>query len=65
MDAAIFTEYGGTFGRRFAGFALSRMRPDVGAGIRMRSSDAFFIRAHVAYGWGDGLQISLSVNVGL
>ena len=65
MDAAIFTEYGGTFGRRFEGFALSRMRPDVGAGIRMRSSDAFFVRAHVAYGWGDGLQVSLSVNVGL
>ncbi|MDB4970907.1 MAG: hypothetical protein JWN44_6596 [Myxococcales bacterium] len=65
MDATIFTEYGGVFGRAFEGFALERMKPDVGAGIRVRSSDAFFARAQFAYGWGDRWQFFFSVNTGL
>jgi hypothetical protein len=68
MDAVTFVEYGGVFGRRFEGFSFDRMRPDVGVGVRLRSSDAFFVRAHVAYGWGDGgdgWQASVSVNTGL
>lgn len=65
MDATIFTEYGGVFGRGFEGFSLERMKPDVGAGIRLRSSDSFFARAQVAYGWGDRWQFFFSVNAGL
>ncbi len=64
MDATLFGEYGGVFGPGWQGFALDRMRPDVGAGVRLRSSDSFFARAQVAYGWGDGLQLFFSVNVG-
>jgi hypothetical protein len=43
------------------------MLPDIGAGIRLRSSESFFVRAHVAYGFGPdaGIQFSLSVNTGL
>jgi outer membrane protein assembly factor BamA len=64
MDATLFGEYGGVFGPGFEGFSIERMRPDVGAGVRLRSSDTFFARAQVAYGWGDGLQAFFSVNVG-
>jgi hypothetical protein len=65
MDAELFTEYGGTFGRGFEGFQLGRMRPDVGAGVRLRSTSDFYLRAQVAYGWGDGFQLFLSFNAGL
>lgn len=64
MDATLFAEYGGVFGQHFDGFSFARMKPDVGAGIRVRSSDAFFARAQVAYGWGDGWQAFFSVNTG-
>ena len=62
MDATLFAEYGGVFGQAFQGFELSRMRPDVGGGVRLRSSDSFYARAQVAYGWGDGMQAFFSVN---
>lgn len=65
MDASLFVEYGGVFGRRFDGFSVERMRPDVGAGVRLRSSDAFYVRAQAAYGWGGGWQLFLSLNTGL
>jgi outer membrane protein assembly factor BamA len=65
MDASLFAEYGGVFGRRFTGFSIERMRPDVGAGVRLRSSDAFYVRAQAAYGWGEGWQFFLSLNTGL
>jgi hypothetical protein len=64
MDATLFAEYGGVFGRGYEGFSLQRMRPDVGAGVRVRSSDTFFARAQLAYGWGDGWQAFFSLNTG-
>jgi outer membrane protein assembly factor BamA len=64
MDATLFGEYGGVFGRRFQGFSFARMVPDVGAGVRVRSSDSFFMRAQFAYGWNDGWQAFFSVNTG-
>ncbi|MCU1278163.1 MAG: hypothetical protein JWM53_1709 [bacterium] len=64
MDASIFSEYGGVFGQHFEGFNFDRMKPDVGAGVRLRSSDTFFARAQVAYGWGDRWQLFFSVNTG-
>jgi outer membrane protein assembly factor BamA len=65
MDAVAFAEYGGVFGRHFEGFSVARMRPDVGLGVRLRSSEAFYVRAHAAYGWGDGWQLSIALNTGL
>ncbi|HWE29888.1 MAG TPA: BamA/TamA family outer membrane protein [Polyangia bacterium] len=62
MDATLFSEYGGVFGRGFEGFSVTRMLPDVGGGVRLRSSESFFARAQLAYGWGDGLQAFFSVN---
>jgi len=64
MDASLFSEYGGVFGQHFDGVRFDRMKPDVGAGVRLRSSDAFFARLQVAYGWGDGFQFFFSVNTG-
>jgi outer membrane protein assembly factor BamA len=64
MDASLFSEYGGVFGQHFEGASLDRMKPDVGAGVRLRSSDSFFARAQVAYGWGDRWQFFFSVNTG-
>jgi hypothetical protein len=64
MDASLFSEYGGVFGQHFDGLRFDRMKPDVGAGVRLRSSDAFFARLQVAYGWGDGFQFFFSVNTG-
>jgi outer membrane protein assembly factor BamA len=64
MDASVFGEYGGVFGRHFEGFRIDRMKPDLGAGVRLRSSDAFFARIQLAYGWGDGWQAFFSVNTG-
>ena len=34
MDATLFGEYGGVFGRGFEGFGFDRMKPDVGGGLR-------------------------------
>lgn len=65
MDASVFSDYGGVFGRGFEGFGFGRMRPDVGGGVRLRSSSDFYVRAQIAYGWGDGLQGLLSFNTGL
>jgi outer membrane protein assembly factor BamA len=64
MDATLFAEYGGVFGPRWEGFSFDRMKPDVGAGVRLRSSDTFFARIQLAYGWGDGWQAFFSVNTG-
>jgi outer membrane protein assembly factor BamA len=64
MDASLFSEYGGVFGQHFEGLSFDRMKPDVGAGLRLRSSDAFFARVQVAYGWGDRWQFFFSVNTG-
>jgi outer membrane protein assembly factor BamA len=64
MDATLFAEYGGVFGQGFEGFSFNRMLPDVGGGLRVRSSDSFFMRMQVAYGWGDGWQAFFSVNTG-
>jgi outer membrane protein assembly factor BamA len=65
MDFTLFAEYGGVFGRGFDGFAIERMRPDVGGGLRLRSSETFFARAQAAYGWGDGWQFFFSLNTGM
>ena len=61
VDAALFVDYGGVFGRAYRDFGAARMQPDLGLGlVRLHSTDAFSLRIQVAYGFGNGWQIYLS-----
>jgi hypothetical protein len=59
-DAALFVDYGGVFGQNFIGFAGFRMQPDVGGSIRMFTSQHFYLRVQLAYGFGEGFNFSLA-----
>jgi Omp85 superfamily domain len=59
-DAALFVDYGGVFGKNYAGFGAKQMQPDVGLGIRLHTQDRFYVRLQVAHGFGNGWQIYLS-----
>jgi hypothetical protein len=59
-DGTLFVDYGGVFGRDYAGIGAARMQPDVGLGVRFRSTARFFLRAQVAYGFGDTWQFYIS-----
>ncbi len=63
-DGMLFTDWGGTFGRAFAGFGWGGLYPDVGAGVRIRSTDRVYLRLQVAYGFPDGFQLYLSLSGG-
>lgn len=65
MDAAIFTDWGGVFGQRFQGFAIDRIVPNVGVGIQIHTAHHFVLRAQVAYGFGEGLQVLFATTTGL
>jgi outer membrane protein assembly factor BamA len=65
LDAALFVDYGGAFGKAYAGFDISRMIPAVGFGVRLRTSSKFFMALQVAYGFGEGWNLSLSANMDL
>jgi hypothetical protein len=54
MDGVLFVDYGGAFGPQFRGFAFSDLRPDIGLGLRVHTSNKYLIRIQVAYGFGDG-----------
>jgi hypothetical protein len=60
MDGTLFVDYGGVFGRWFAGFGAPQMQPDVGMGVRVRTSDRFYFRFQFAHGFGDGWQVFLA-----
>ena len=60
MDAAVFVDYGGVFGPRYAGFGVSHMQPDLGVGLRLFTRDQFWLRVQLAYGWGEGWRFTLS-----
>jgi hypothetical protein len=62
MDASVFAEYGGVFAQHFGDFDSERLHPDVGAGVRIRSSRLFLFRMQVAYGWSDGWQFFISAS---
>jgi hypothetical protein len=62
MDGAIFGDYGGVFGPYFHGFGAQRMQGDIGFGIRLVTSQQFFVRAQFAYGFGQGWTFTLSGN---
>jgi hypothetical protein len=54
MDGSLFVDYGGVFKPQFANFAVRDLRPDVGIGLRMHSTDKYSLRVQVAYGFGGG-----------
>jgi hypothetical protein len=59
-DGTLFVDYGGVFGRYYAGFGAPQMQPDVGIGLRVRTSQRFYFRFQVAYGIGEGFRVYLS-----
>jgi Omp85 superfamily domain len=64
IDASLFTDYGGVFGAGYAGFGARRMQPDVGFGLRVASTGNYVIRAQLGYGFGEGVNFSLSASSG-
>jgi hypothetical protein len=63
MDAALFFDYGGVFGRWFADFDVRQLVPSLGGGVRIRTASQFFLRAQTAYGWGQGWQFFVGAQV--
>jgi hypothetical protein len=63
-EAMLFVDYGGTFGRSFQNFSFADMKPDVGIGIKVRSSRAVVVRLQLAYGFPDGVQFYLVTTAG-
>ncbi|HEX6835030.1 MAG TPA: BamA/TamA family outer membrane protein, partial [Polyangia bacterium] len=61
-DAILFVDYGGAAGQRFAGLGVDSLHPDLGAGIRVRTSRHVMARAQLAYGFPDGVQLNLSLG---
>jgi hypothetical protein len=60
VDGAIFVDYGGVFGQNYANFGARRMQPDVGVGMHIVTSGNFHFRAQLGYGFGEGVNFSLS-----
>jgi hypothetical protein len=61
-DGFLFVDYGGTFGRAFKDASFEALRPDAGAGIRIRTQSRVFVRFQVAYGFPDGWQVYLATS---
>jgi hypothetical protein len=62
MDGMLFADYGGVFGKWYAGFGRQQLQPDVGFGLRMFGHDRFWLRFQVAYGWGEGWRFTISTQ---
>jgi hypothetical protein len=60
VDGALFFDYGGVFGQNYAGFGATRMQPDVGIALRLITTNQFYIRMQLGYGFGEGFNFSLS-----
>lgn len=60
VDGALFFDYGGVFGQNYQGFGAQRMQPDVGVSLRLYTANRFFIRTQLGYGFGEGVNFSLS-----
>jgi hypothetical protein len=65
LDAAVFVDYGGAFGKGYGGFDLSAMVPAVGASLRLRTWTHFFLAIHGAYGFGEGFQLLVTGRMDL
>ncbi len=66
MDGTLFADYGGVLGPAFSNFSFSTLRPDVGIGFRMHTSDKFVLRIQAAWGFGDegGFRLVIAGNGG-
>jgi hypothetical protein len=62
LDGVIFVDYGGVMGSWYANFDGRHLQPDVGGGLRVRSSGRFHMRVQVAYGFGEGWRFFLSTS---
>jgi outer membrane protein assembly factor BamA len=62
MDASLFTDFGGVFGRHWNDFELEKLKPDVGAGIRIRTSTSFLLRLQTAWSPADGWQLFVAAT---
>jgi hypothetical protein len=60
VDGALFFDYGGVFGQNYAGFGATRMQPDVGVALRLITTNQFYMRVQLGYGFGEGFNFSLS-----
>jgi len=56
LDAAVFNDWVGVFGRDFHGFAFDKLVPDAGAGLVLHTQSNFLMRVQIAYGVGSGVQ---------
>jgi outer membrane protein assembly factor BamA len=63
-EGMLFADYGGTFARNFQNFDWTQLRPDVGMGIRVRTSSQVMMRIQVAYGFPDGMQFYFVTTAG-
>ncbi|HZS39248.1 MAG TPA: BamA/TamA family outer membrane protein [Polyangia bacterium] len=64
MDGTVFADYGGVFDAQFRNFSFSKLRPDVGVGVRMVAAPKFAVRVQLAYGFGDdgGFRLVIAGN---
>ena len=62
MDAALFADYGGVFGKNWVGFSFNDMIPGFGLALRIRTSRQFYLRVQGAYGVGEGWNFSISAS---
>jgi outer membrane protein assembly factor BamA len=62
LDGVIFVDYGGVFGKRYDGFSATQLQPDVGAGVRIRTTRRFHLRFQFAYGWGEDWRLFVSTT---
>ncbi len=63
-EGMLFADYGGTFGQSFKNFGTDGLYPDVGVGIRVRTSSKVFMRLQFAYGFPDGPQLYFVTTAG-
>jgi outer membrane protein assembly factor BamA len=62
MDADVFTDAGGVFGTGWSGFRVEELHPDVGFGVRLRTSKLFLFRLQTAWSPSDGWQFFFSAR---
>ena len=63
-DASLFVDYGGVAGRTFDGLSFRKLYPDIGVGIRMRTSQHVYAGLQFAYGFPDGSQFYFTLGSG-
>jgi outer membrane protein assembly factor BamA len=62
MDAVLFADAGGVSGKGWSGFQINELVPDVGVGLRIRTSRSFYFRIQTAWSPLEGVQFFFSAN---